>query len=224
MRPWQHPAWPHIRAVFIAFHVASLVILSLPDEGAVHNRARWKTANARSDLRQMAERLSAWGYPIDELTLERQLWDLGTAYVRIQEPIAAPFAWYARTSGCRQAWRMFASPQRHPAELHVDLWRDGAWQPLYRPHSDEHAWNREQFEHNRFRKFLGRFARGFIPVHYRQTAHWVATKAAREHPAATKVRVRLLRYDTLPPARVLAGERPRGRYEHAMLFDAQELR
>ncbi|MCA9707358.1 MAG: hypothetical protein KDK70_16005 [Myxococcales bacterium] len=224
MRPFQHPAWPHVRAVLVGLHVASLVVLSLPTEGAVHARHRWQTANARSDLRQWAERLSRWGWTTDEHQLERTLWDAGTAYLRIQEPLAAPFEWYARVSGSRQAWHMFASPQRHPAELHVDVEQDGRWRPIYRPHSDEHAWNRSQFEHNRFRKFLGRFARGFIPRDYDQTARWVATQAAREHPQAARIRVQLYRYDTLPPARVRAGEVSEGRYEHTKLFDAEALR
>lgn len=224
MRPFRHPAWPHVRAVLIALHVMSLVVLSLPDQGAVHNRRRWVTANARADLRQMSARLTAWGWPMDEHQLERRLWDLGTAYLQFQRPLAAPFVLYAQLSGSRQGWRMFASPQRHPAELHVDVLRDGAWETIYRPHSERHAWNREQFEHNRFRKFLGRFARGFVPRDYRQTARWVARMAAVEHPDVAEVRVRLLRYDSLPPERVAAGERPQGRYEHEQRFDAEVLR
>ena len=60
MRPFRHPAWPHVRAILVALHVLSLVVLSIPDEGAVHNRARWKTANARADLRQWAARFTEW--------------------------------------------------------------------------------------------------------------------------------------------------------------------
>lgn len=224
MRLFQHPAWPHVRAVLVALHVLSLVVLSLPDANAVHTRHRWKTANARADLRQWAERLSRWGYDTDEHRLERTLWDTGSAYLRVHQPVVAPFSWYAKVTGSRQAWRMFASPQRHPAELHVDLWREGRWRPLYVPHSEEHAWNRSQFEHNRFRKFLGRFARGFVFDHYRKSARWIATRAAREHPEATRVRIQLYRYDTLVPARVLDGEQPRGRYEHPLIFEAEALR
>jgi hypothetical protein len=219
-----HPAWPHVRAGLVALHVLSLVVLSLPGQGAVHDPRRWQTENARADLRQMAARLTAWGWSIDEHGLERALWSTGDAYLRVQRPVAAPFEVYAELTGSRQGWSMFASPQRHPAELHVDLEQDGAWQPLYRPHSDAHAWNRKQLEHNRFRKFLGRFARGFHPRHYDQAARWLATKAAREHPEASRVRVRLWRYATLPPARVRAGERPEdGRYEHERVFDVAAL-
>lgn len=224
MRLLRHPAWPQVRAVLVGLHVLSLVILSLPDAGAVHSRRRWRTANARADLRQWAERLRGWGLDTDERRLARTLWDMGSAYLQVQQPIAAPFGWYARITGSRQAWRMFASPQRHPAELHVELERGGSWQTIYAPHSDEFTWNRRQFEHNRFRKFFGRFARGFVPRHYEQAARWIAARAAREHPDATRVRIRLYRYDSLPPDRVLAGEQPQGHYEHPQVFDAEALR
>ncbi|MCX4240612.1 hypothetical protein [Paraliomyxa miuraensis] len=230
MRRWlDHPAWPHVRAILIALHVLSLVVLSLPTAGAIHDRRRWQTANARDDLRRMAARLTAWGLATDEHQLEQALWSAGDAYLRVQRPIAAPFQRYAELTGSRQAWQMFASPQRHPAEVHVDIELSGPagsqWQLLYRPHSDEHAWNREQFDHNRFRKFFGRFARGFIRSHYDQSARWIATKAAREHPEASRVRVRLARYETLPPERVRAGERPAlDKYEHERVFDAEALR
>ena len=225
MKLLRHPAWPHVRAGLVALHVVSLVVLSLPEAGDVHDPRRWQTENARADLRQMAARLTAWGWSIDEHGLERALWSAGDAYLQVQRPLAAPFEVYAELTGSRQGWTMFASPQRHPAELHVDVEEGGEWQPLQRPHSDQHAWNRRQLEHNRFRKFLGRFARGFHQRHYDEAARWLATKAAREHPEASRVRVRLFRYATLPPERVRAGEEPEGgRYKHERVFEAGALR
>lgn len=224
MRFFQHPAWPHVRALLIAAHVASLLILSLPTEGAIHNRRRWQTANAKADLRQMAERLRGWGIDTDEARFTRSLWEVGSAYLTVQRPLAKPFIVYAEVTGSRQGWSMFASPQRHPAELHVDVERDGRWVPIYRPHSEMYTWNRAQFEHNRFRKFLGRFARGFIRRDYDEATRWVATKAAREHPDAPRIRIQLYRYDSPPPAEVQAEQTPAGHYEHARRFDAEALR
>jgi hypothetical protein len=74
------------------------------------------------------------------------------------------------------------------------------------------------------RKQLGRFARTFYPRRYDAVARWLATEAARDFPDATSVRVRLWRYVSLPPDRVLAGEEPEGRYEHELLFEADTLR
>ncbi|MEM7156900.1 MAG: hypothetical protein AAF799_28880 [Myxococcota bacterium] len=210
--------------MLIALHVASLVVLSLPTPSTVHNKARWKTANAQADLEQMAKRLRGWGIDTDRERLTQSLWDLGGAYLKVQRPLVAPFHWYSKHSGSRQGWRMFASPQRHPAELHVDIELDGVWVPIYQPHSDEYDWNRAQFEHNRFRKFLGRFARGFVRTHYDHATRWIATKAAREHPEATRVRIQLYRYATPGPEQVKAGIQPKGRYQHPRRFDAEALR
>lgn len=223
MRLFDHPLWPQVRAALILFHVASMLVLSLPDASAFQDR-RWQNENARDDLRKMAERLNAWGFHTDASALEQDLRSVANRYVRVQQVIATPFQSYAALTGSRQGWSMFASPQRHPAELHVDMLQHGEWQALYRPHSNAHDWKRAQFEHNRFRKFLGRFARGFQIAHYDQAAHWVATRVALEHPAATTIRVQLYRYATLSPEDVRAGKTPIGRYEHTRVWNAEALK
>jgi hypothetical protein len=223
MRMFEHPLWPHLRAGLILFHVLSMLVLSLPHAGAFEDR-RWRNDNARDDLARMAARLSAWGWTTDAPQLEHDLRSAADGYLRVQQWLVIPFGLYAALTGSRQDWSMFASPQRHPAELHVDLEQAGQWQALYRPHSDVHAWHREQLEHNRFRKFLGRFARGFQVAHYDQTARWIARRAAAEHPTASRVRVQLYRYATLAPAQVRAGVTPDGRYEHERVWKTKALR
>jgi hypothetical protein len=211
--------WPQVRAALIAFHALAVVVLATPGEGLLNQR-QWASANARDDLQRWADRLGT-----DPQSLQRTAWNTAASYVAIRKVVAAPFIPYAEVSGMRQGWSMFASPQRHPAELHVDILdASGQWQPIWRPHDDAHDWNRRQFDHNRFRKFLGRFARDFRPQHYQQAAQWVATKAAREHPDATAVRVQLYRFASLPPERVRAGEVPEGRYANTLEFDAEALR
>jgi hypothetical protein len=216
--------WAQVRAVLIAAHVIAVVVLTLPGESAMLNARRWKTANAQDDLRRWAERLQGWGVDTDPQRLQQSLWDTATSVAAVREAIATPFQPYAAATRMKQGWAMFASPQRHPAEVHVDVFEDGAWRLVYRPHDDAHDWNHAQFEHNRFRKFFGRFAREFVRRHYDQTAHWIATAAAVDHPRATKIRVRLYRYASLPPERVRAGDTPEGRYEHPREFEAEALR
>jgi hypothetical protein len=221
MHPFRHPRWPQIRALLIALHVASLVVLSLPTRDAIGTSRQWHTPNARADLQQAVERLRRFGIDTDEQRLGASLRSAANAYLNVYEPLSWPFRRYAEWSGCRQGWRMFARPQRHPAELHVDVEVDGHWQPLYRPHSDEYAWNREQFEHNRFRKFLGRFARGFVQKDYDEAANFIGHEALDDHPEANRARVQLYRYASLPPARVRAGEAPLGHYRNVRIVRAE---
>ncbi len=220
----RHTRWAKIRAGLVLAHVVAVVILTTPGRAALLNGNRWKTANAQDDLQRWANRLRGWGVDTDKERLQRAVWDTASSYASVRDAIAEPFSLYADAVQMKQGWAMFASPQRHPGEIHVEVKVDGAWQLVFRPHDDAHAWNQEQFEHNRFRKFVGRFARDFRRQHYDETCAWIATKAAREHPTATAVRVRLYRYESLPPERVRAGETPTGRYEHPREFDAETLR
>lgn len=213
MRLLEHPRWPQLRAALILFHALSIVVLSLPSASAF-NAGRWQTDNARDDLRRMATRLTDWGWPHDEHSLERRLRSMQGGYLRVQTQLVRPFALYAGLTGSRQDWSMFASPQRHPAELHVDIEEAGQWRALYRPHRDDSAWKRAVFEHNRMRKFLGRFARDLRRDDYEHSVQWVAAQALRDHADAARVRVRLYRYASLAPEQVIAGAHPIGRYEH----------
>ncbi|MCA9635082.1 MAG: hypothetical protein KC420_03500 [Myxococcales bacterium] len=217
-------AWPHLRVILVGYHVAAIVVLSIPPAGALNNPAMWRSANTRSDIAGYAAALGQVGVEITPEELGARVRDAAATFGRIRELLAAPFAGYAALVGARQGWAMFASPQRVPAEVHVDLEIGGEWRPLYRPHDDAAAWRRATFEHNRFRKFNGRFARTFIPPHYDGLARWLAREAAAEFPEATAIRVRLYRYRTLPPAEARAGRRPEGRYEHERRFVAEELR
>ncbi len=216
--------WPHIRAVLVALHLMSVVILSIPSSAALLNRRGWKSENAKAEFRNWAARMRHVGWDVSPEEFEASLWRVNVAMGKWRDRVAWPFEHYSRLTGARQGWQMFATPQKVPAELHVDVLVDGQWQPLVRPRDPESTWRLRQREHNRVRKQLGRFARTFYPKRYELVARWFATAAARDFPDATQVRVRLWRYASLPPERVLAGEQPEGRYEHELLWEADALR
>jgi len=215
--------WPQARAIFFVYHAAAVVILSLPSAGALQNRSTWVTRNATADFEAWAGTLQGLGVETDGPGLREALWRLAGRWAAIQRAISRPFAGYAATVGAEQGWMMFATPQRHPAELHVDLLvlderGEEAWQPLFRPRSDEFEWMRWLFDHNRVRKLMGRFARGLNKEVYGSVAAFCGQRALAEFPAAKAARVRLYRYATLPPAEVRAGARPAGSYEEERVF------
>ena len=213
-----------LRAVLIAVHVVAVIALAFPSGGSLTNRAAWRSENTQADFAAWTSGLNQVGVAITPKQFEAWLWRLAKGYGAAHSRITRPFRPYARHVGARQPWQMFASPQRHPGELHVDIEERGEWRPLYRSRSREHTWRRRQMDHDRLRKFVGRFARGFIRKHYDALAVWLATEAAREFPESTRVRVRLYRYRSPPPDRARARQRPRGRYEHARYFDTETLR
>jgi hypothetical protein len=197
--------WPHVRAVLVALHLLAVVILSIPSSAALTNRRGWESSNAKAEFRNWATRLQRVGWDVTPEQFESKLWAVNVAIGKWRDRVAWPFGHYARLTGARQGWQMFATPQKVPAELHVDVLVDGQWQPLVRQQ-------------------LGRFARTFYPDRYEAVARWFATAAARDFPEATGVRVRLWRYASLPPEQVLAGRVPEGHYEHERVFEAESLR
>lgn len=216
-------AWPHVRTVLIFLHVLAVIALSLPTPYAVSSRKSWQNPNMQQDLQQWSERLEWLGYD-NKGELEDDLWALSQGYLRLRRQFIRPFQIYSKYSGTRQGWRMFSNPRIEAAPIHIDIYRDGAWQPVYRPFSDEYDFRGDTLRHNRFRKLLGRTESKKRRALYEQVAGFLAGWTARAFPDAIKVRVRQYRYFTLPPEDVRAGREPDGKYERVREYDAEALR
>ncbi|WP_428261221.1 hypothetical protein [Haliangium sp.] len=217
-------AWLHVRALLILGHVVAVIALAFPPPHKVLNRRGWESENARAEVERWRRRLNELGVHITATELKDRAWAVAQRYAAAHRAVLGPFERYARWSGAMQGWAMFANPQKHPGELHVDVMVDGAWQPVYRPHSEQYDFWAESLEHNRLRKQLGRFARTFYPHSYNGLARFLAVRAARAYPAATQVMVRLYRYPSRSPEEVRAGRAPAGYYQHELGFDAAALR
>lgn len=224
---WQtwHGKWlGHARAAFVLLHVLAMLVLALPDASRLGDRAVWKARGTQLDFKQWAERLQGLGFDTDAKRFERWLWDLSQGYLKLRAVLVAPFDPYRRVAGMTQSWRMFSNPQRRPARLHIDVKDGGQWRPLYVGRSDEFEWRREQFDNNRVRKLIGRFARNIRRGNYRLLARWVARQAAHDYPAASEIRVRLYRFKSLPPEAIAAGERPQGKFADVETLKLEEFR
>jgi hypothetical protein len=218
------PVWPHLRTLFIAFHVAAVVVLSLPAPRVMLDSRGWESENTRLELVRWSERLRQLGIDTTAERFGAAVRRLAERYLRVRTVITAPFTQYSRWTGTIQGWAMFAAPQKYPAELHIDILEGGTWRPIYRPHSAEHDFWGARFRHNRMRKQLGRFARTFHSDTYDRLAQYVAREAALAYPQARAIRVQLWRYETLSPEAVRAGQTPTGRYEETRRFNARTLR
>ena len=215
--------WPHVRTVLIGFHVLAVVALSMPTPHAVSSRDKWKNPNMQADLEQWSARLSFLGYDSPE-ELEEDWWNLAQGYLKVRAAFIRPFLLYSKYSASRQGWRMFANPRIEPAVLHIDALVDDAWQPVYRPHSDDHDFYAQTFTHNRIRKLLGRLGQPHMKGYYTYFVRFLAPRVAMAVPAAEKLRFALYRYRTLPPADVRAGKKPRGTYEGVVVVPAARFR
>ncbi|HGG56809.1 MAG TPA: hypothetical protein ENK31_03315 [Nannocystis exedens] len=217
-------AWPQLRAIFIAYHLLAVVVLSLPSAGAITSPRMWRSANFKADIAGYAAAIRGLGIDMTAEQFGARLHAAAVSFAGFRSAIATPFIPYARIFGVRQGWAMFASPQRNPAWLNVEIKEQGHWRTIYRPHDDDATWMRETMEHNRMRKFAGRFARTFVAKNYDELSRWLASQAIVSYPTATAVRVRLYQTRSLPASEIRTGKRPRGRYHHAHIFSAAELR
>lgn len=213
---------PNLRAALLAFHVVAVLALSLPRGQSPHSK-RWESPLMQRDLADWARQLQALGVTMTTEQLKDWAKRFNAAYMELRERLLWPFELYAEVTGARQGWAMFASPQRHPFELHVDALARGEWRPLYRPHDPNAAFMSDFFSHNRIRKFRGRFARVMKGRAYEQFAAFIARRAFEHDASVERVRVRLYAYASLPPERVRVGERPQGTYHHERTFSREEL-
>ena len=117
--------WPQLRAALIAFHVLMVVVMSLPAPDALLSGMGWDSVNTQAEVARWAEGLSRVGAETTPDALGASVRQGAERYRGFHTALTAPFSMYSQLSGARQGWVMFAKPQRHPAELHIDLWDEG---------------------------------------------------------------------------------------------------
>lgn len=213
---------PRLRAGLLLYHVIAVIVLALP-QGSF-NEARWQARGTQADLAEWDTKLKRMGILSQDASFQDQLRTAAKGYAKVRRTLTLPFNDYASAIGMRQGWAMFASPQRHPSELWIDVQTGDAWKPIYRPtgpalDADLHAF----LKHNRLRKFQGRFARGFDRRAYDDFVTYLARRVLASHPEATAVTLRLYAYASPPPQAARADDPPRGKFEHERTFRREEL-
>jgi hypothetical protein len=193
-------------AAFVAFHVLSVVVLALPADGRLGERAVWQSRENQLQFARWARVASSLGFARTGSELEEQLWQVTQRYLRVRNVVAAPFELYASYTGIAQGWRMFSNPQSHPAYVHVELARGAGFEPIYVSRSAELGWRREQFDHHRLRKLFGRVARSTEEQVWDQFGQWAARQAARDFPDASQLRIWQERRATPEPGSAAASE------------------
>jgi hypothetical protein len=116
---------------------------------------------------------------------------------------------------------MFASPRRSPVELAIDVDDGGDWRRLYLSRSPHDTYRKHQFDKNRMRKLVSRAA--IDGELFEDLSQWIARATFEDHPSARRVRVTLLRFDSLPHERVRAGERAERRVERQRVLSRRDV-
>jgi hypothetical protein len=209
-------------AAFVVFHVLSMLVLALPASGRLSDRAVWQSRENQLQFARWAKLSSRLGVARTGPELEEQLWQFMQRYLRVRGMFAAPFELYASYTGTAQGWRMFSTPQSHPAYVHVELAKGAGFEPIYVSRSDEFTWHREQFDHHRLRKLFGRVARSTEETSWEQFGQWAARQAARDVPDADGLRIWQERRTTPEPGSP-AGTEP-AVPEQIRIYDLRQFR
>ena len=199
MRRWLRH-WPHMRAAFVVFHVLAVVVLSLPHPASLKRASDWERPQVKARFARLSGALRGLGMTLEDGALQRATWSAAQSYLRVRGAMASVFEPYARAAGFGQGWSLFLSSGREVSRVHIDLERNGRFEPLFVRGSREHRWLSRELDGDRMRKLFGYAIRGHDDA-WNAFARWAARRAAHEFKDATALRVRTFVYDVPPPHR-----------------------
>ena len=157
MTPRVRAAWPHLRAGFVAFHFAAMLLLAFPAPVGGLNRSAWSDPTVEAEMSGWAAR---FGMATKEF--EDRLYAFALGYMSVRERVLRPFQRYADVTGTEQPWRMFIAPHRFPSKFRIETNLKpapyGEWQLLFEERDPEHAWHASYFAQERVRSELFRMS------------------------------------------------------------------
>lgn len=203
----------HLRAACIVLCLLTMAVMLLPDGSRMGKRQVWKSPLNQSQFALWSATLRRAGIEVSAKEFEQRLWEGVQRYLSIRDPLASLVEPVNTQLAVAQGWRMFSNPQTHPARVHIELDRGDGFETLYVSRSESYTWRRQQFDHNRIRKLVGRIARKGRDQTYAMFVNWVAREVKREFGEARRVRVRLYRWETPEPGFEAARYDASGQFE-----------
>lgn len=180
----------HLLALFVLFHAASVVVLSIP---VPPPDVRGERAGRRN------EALDAWAAVGAAVGVPPEAFSSGLAAVTRAEAallrvVRAPFVPYADLTGAEQSWLMFGSVKDRVAVLEIEVRSGEGWRPIFVGRSATHAWRRSFWDQERMRTLVFNFGlrRGKTTL-WDPMVEWVAREVADDFPDARAVRVQMRR-------------------------------
>lgn len=212
-------AWPHLRAALILLHVVAVLALASPAVQGGLSRQTWRTKAVQAELRAWGDRVRAIGVDVEQREFEDFLWDLAKGWTAARGAALAPFKPYARYLGAGQAWQLFVAPQIFTSTATIDVEEDGVWRTVFADNDARFRWNARKLEYDRVQSLFFWFGFQDRSKEWRLFAEWTAREVARDFPAATRVRLRMLRTKTPSIDDVRAGVEHDAKYDKEVVVD-----
>jgi hypothetical protein len=176
----EHPRWPTVRALLIAFHLVAVTAVACPAPVRGMNAEAWKRPAVQEELQAWARRATALGYPMTAKEVQDLSWKVQERWLKLRQQVVWPFQKWLKAVNAPQGWYMFTGPDRDPQrfvlsftttssaqdELVFELGRPPARPDLIHPDFlDDHRIRRALFQaswsrnDNTFRLICGAFGR-----------------------------------------------------------------
>jgi hypothetical protein len=196
--------WPHLRAAFVAFHLAAITFQALPAADGGLKRSAWADPTVQAEFDAWYARFAALGYPRDRVTFEEDLWSVATGWSEARKAVIRPLTPYYKGFGTYQTWRMFVAPHRFPARMQIEVMENNRWRTVYRE-GERGGWLGPILDHDRVRSGTFHMSWPHQRAKLDTFADWLAARAYRDFPEASRVRVRFTKSRSRSPAEVRAG-------------------
>ncbi|HCH64348.1 MAG TPA: hypothetical protein DFR83_16200 [Deltaproteobacteria bacterium] len=179
----------HLRALFVAAHVALITLMALPNPRRINERDLADPAlqEVFSDWREVLEAAGVSLTPEETNTL---VMSFANQYMDARAVVLDPVRPYFQYTGANQAWQMFGYLNRTPARLSVEvLSQGGEWSTLFLARDPEHDWRRALFDSERMRGMVNHYSWRERRGGFRMLADWVSCEVFLEEPNAKLVRM-----------------------------------
>ncbi len=194
----------HLLAALVLAHVAVMWFgsIPLPPRALAEGKPHEKVEDA---IAWWGERLEVVGVPLE--VSDPAIRSVGGVWTAGLFGLREALKPYTTTFGVLQGWSMFGRVPRDSALPEIEVRRRGRWEPLYVARSDEHAWRRAFFDHDRTRTWLHEAGYQGSRKAWKRFADWTLREVREEHPDVEEVRVQLRKIEIPPPDELrVAGE------------------
>jgi hypothetical protein len=215
MRLFDHPAWPHLRAALIAFHVVGMVLAASPAPRGEASRARtYALPSVVDELQGWSARLRDFGVEATPEQLAMTLRSASKQWLGVREAVLRPWFFVQRHTGTRQGWNMFAAPDRYPPTFRLEVDRGAGFEAIYDVDDDTRRWRSSLLHHHRVRRTMNiRSAKWNEPIAF-AFCDRLAARAFDDFADARAARCVFEQLASVTPEEMRAGTRPRVRDTH----------
>lgn len=186
-RPGQIDRWATARAAFVAFHLAAISLMGLPEPevepGDLNN------PEVQDWFKKATRRLNDWGLGVTEDQVRETAITWGRGWLTFNDVALAPANAYGRTVGASQSWRMFGEVPTQSAVLVIEAKVGASWSVIHMSRYSDLTWRKSFWDQERMRAFQNQFTRKKARSAWDRMVKWLAVELREDFPEHEKLRV-----------------------------------